>query len=358
MASKVFHIHLGKASAQGQEDAAARLMAALGAGWIFEKADLVAIKVHVGEKRNTTHMRPEIVAAAVSVLKDAGAEPFVTDTATLYKGERQNGVRHAFLAAAHGFGLSEVGAPFIPVDGISGNYEREVQVGGELHETVRIAGDTLLADGLVVVTHATGHPGSGLGGAIKNVGMGLASRAGKMRQHSTVKPEVKPNECEGCGKCRKWCPADAIGEREGMSYIAADKCIGCGECIAVCRFGAMVFNWGVESPLLQKAMAEHAAGALRHFGKKALFLTSLMDMTAGCDCYDREQKPVMEDLGLLASADIVALDQATLDITGRAAGVDLSRKSNSHLDPEVQIAHAEKMGLGSRRHELIELDPG
>ena len=355
MASKVLYIPLNTRSASEQGGAALRLMDALGSADLFAKSDLVAVKVHVGEKHNTTHVRPEIVRATVKALRSAGAEPFITDTATLYKGERQNGVRHAMIAAAHGFGLDSVGAPFIPIDGISGNYEREVRVDGELHETVRIAGDTLLADGLVVVTHATGHPGSGLGGAIKNVGMGLASRAGKMRQHSTVKPEVKPDECSGCGKCRKWCPEDAIDEREGKSHITTEKCIGCGECIAVCRFGAIVFNYGLESPLLQKAMAEHAAGALRHFGPKALFITSLMDMTAGCDCFDREQEPVMPDLGLLASRDMVALDQATLDLTAQSSGQDLARKTNSHLDPEVQISHAEKMGLGSRQYDLVEL---
>ena len=137
--------------------------------------------------------------------------------------------------------MGNTGAPFISVDGLIGTDEIEVTVNGELHETVKIAGQILMADAMIVISHATGHMGSGIGAAIKNVGMGLSSRSGKMRQHSSIKPEIKIDKCEACGKCRKWCPTDAIGEKEGVSYITQDDCIGCGECISVCRYGAVKY---------------------------------------------------------------------------------------------------------------------
>jgi uncharacterized Fe-S center protein len=316
---------------------------------------MVAVKLHVGEKNNNTYVRPELVAAVVDLIKKARGQAFLTDTSTLYKGERENAIKHALHAHAHGFGVDNTGAPFIALDGLSGTEEAEVVVDGELNKTVKIAGQILFADALAVVTHATGHMGTGLGGAIKNVGMGLSSRAGKMRQHSTIMPEVIPDKCENCGKCRRWCPADAIDEREGASYIVKEKCIGCGECLAVCRYGAVKYDFMIKSPIVQKSMAEHAAGVIRNFGEKAVFINVLIDMTTDCDCINRKQKKAAPDLGVLASTDIVAVDQATLDITQSEHGEDISAMSYPRLKPVIQIEHAEKMGMGKREYELKEL---
>jgi hypothetical protein len=185
--------------------------------------------------------------------------------------------------------------------------------------------------------------------------MGLASRSGKMRQHSTMAPEVDSDKCENCGKCRKWCPTDAISEREGVSYIAREICIGCGECIAVCRYGAVKYDFAIESSVLQKSMAEHAAGAVRHFGAKAVYVNVLVDMTRDCDCLNKRQKKQVPDVGILGSTDIVAIDQATLDLTARAHGTNLAEKFHPNLNPVVQIAHAEKVGLGKRSYQLQEV---
>jgi uncharacterized Fe-S center protein len=321
----------------------------------LHKLDMVAIKVHVGEKNNVTHIQPKLAAKIVELSQSMKAQPFLTDTSTLYKGERENGIKHTLHAHRHGYSIEQTGAPFIPVDGLSGTDETEVRVNGILHDEVKVAGQILLADALVVLSHATGHMGSGIGAAIKNVGMGLASRAGKMRQHSAITPEVEVKKCEDCGKCRKWCPTDAIDAREGASYIRQEDCIGCGECIAVCRFGAIKFDWAVESADMQKSMAEYAAGIIRHFGKKAVYINALVDMTKDCDCLNEKQKKIMPDIGILASTDMVAVDQATLDLTAKIDGQNLSERSYPQLDPAVQIAHAEKMGLGARHYELIDV---
>ena len=338
-----------------QAEAVGKVLEATGFAGLLRKLDMVAVKVHVGEKNNTTHIKPELAAEAVKISTAAGAQPFITDTATLYKGERENAVKHTIHAYRHGFHLRRTGAPFIPVDGLSGSDEAEVAVDGELHDKVKVAGQILLADAMVVISHATGHMGSGLGAAIKNVGMGLSSRSGKMRQHSSITPEVVADKCENCGKCRKWCPTEAISEREGVSYIAQENCIGCGECIAVCRYGAVKFDFAIESAVLQKSMAEHAAGVIRHFGPKAVYVNVLIDMTRNCDCLNKRQKKAVPDIGILGSTDIVAIDQATVDITARAFGTSLAEKFHPSLDPAIQIIHAEKVGMGSRAYRLQEL---
>ncbi len=335
-----------------QAEAVKKVLTATGFSKSLRKLDMVAIKVHVGEKNNTTHVKPELVAEAVNISRSAGAQPFITDTATLYKGERENAIKHTIHAYRHGFHVGRTGAPFIALDGLSGTDEAEVEVNGQLHNTVKIAGQVLLADALIVISHATGHMGSGIGAAIKNVGMGLTSRSGKMRQHSSITPEVNPEKCENCGKCRKWCPTDAISERENVSYIAREDCIGCGECIAVCRYGAVKYDFAIESPVLQRSMAEHAAGVIRHFREKVVYLNVLTDMTRDCDCLNKRQKKEVPDIGVLGSKDIVAIDQATLDITARVHGQNLGEKFHPKLDPAIQIEHAEKMGLGNRKYRL------
>jgi hypothetical protein len=356
MGSEVYVARLTDgADAKAQAAAFTRALSATGFIGRLGKRDLVAIKLHVGEKNNVTHLKPELAAVAVNRIRKAKAEPFLTDTSTLYRGQRENAVRHALHAAAHGFTIEATGAPFLPLDGLVGVHEREVEVKGETHDRVKVAGEVFYADALLVLTHATGHIAAGIGAAIKNVGMGLSSRAGKMRQHSSIEPVVEQGKCTNCGKCRRWCPADAIAEREGESFIVRKKCIGCGECIAVCRFGAIKFNYAKGSEFLQRSMAEHAAAVIRHFGAKAAYVTVLADMTRDCDCFDVNQKKFVPDVGMAASNDIVALDQATLDLTTQASGQTIAALAYPRVVPDIQIAHAEKLGLGSRKYELVEV---
>jgi uncharacterized protein len=356
MISKVYFSKLSDAAEPHlQADALERVYSASGFASCLRPRDMVAIKLHVGEKLNTTHLRPQLVARAVELLKKASTEPFITDTSTLYRGQRENAIRHALLARDHGFGAHQIGAPFIPLDGLSGNHEVEVPIDGELNQAVKVAGDLPVADALVVISHPTGHMTTGFGAAIKNVGMGLASRAGKMRQHSSVLPEVIVTTCQGCKKCIRWCPRQAIVERDKKSFIIAEKCIGCGQCIAVCRFGAIKVNYEVASPLVQKNMVEHTAGALKLIGDKVLFINVLVDMTTDCDCLNVKQRKVVTDLGVMASRDIVAVDRATLEVTQSAFHKNLSQLCYPDQDENVQLLHAEKLGLGSSQYELVEV---
>ena len=179
---------------------------------LIEPRDFVAIKFHVGEKHNTTHIKPELIKVVVEAGQQRSENVFLTETATLYKGERTNAVNHLLHAHRHGFGIERMGAPFIMADGLTGGTEITIKIDGELEKSVKIAREIAFADVLVAVSHPTGHLAAGLGACLKNLGMGLASRAGKLRQHSSIKPHINQLKCIYCKKCIKWCPEEAIAE--------------------------------------------------------------------------------------------------------------------------------------------------
>jgi uncharacterized Fe-S center protein len=325
----------------------------------ISEGDRTAVKTHFGEKHNTTHISPKLIKPVIDKLKDIKAQTFLTETSTLYKGERSNAVDHLTLAQAHGFGFETLGVPIVMADGLLGDSEIEVEIPGELYRRVNITRDAVLCDALVVVSHPTGHILTGIGACIKNLGMGLASRKGKRQQHCMQKPSVIPAECVLCGQCIRWCPEEAIIEKDGKAFILLERCIGCGECLAVCRHDAVETNCDTDSPDIQKRMAEHAFGAVIGKKGKCVYINMLIDMTAECDCMAVKQKRVVPDIGILLSDDPVAVDQATLDLTRERFGTDLGRISQPDLNPDLQLAHAEKIGMGTRSYKLktIELRP-
>jgi hypothetical protein len=340
----------------GRQVAAMRkIYRAANAAQIIQKEDLVAIKLHVGEVHNTTHVRPELIKEIASKVRGKGGQPFLTETSTLYKGQRENAVKHLLHAYNHGFSIETIGAPFIMADGLAGNTEYEVQIDAELHQSVKVAREILFADALIAVSHPTGHPLSGLGACIKNLGMGLASRMGKMRQHSNMMPEIIETKCTFCKKCMQWCPADAIVEDHAKAKIVRDKCIGCGECLAVCRFGAVKAGSDTATDFLQKSMAEHAYGAIKNKVDKCFYFNVMINMTKGCDCYTTNQEKCIPDIGILASTDPVAIDMATLDLTKKFNQHSLAEISFPQLDPLIQLRHAEKIGMGHLTYKLIEV---
>lgn len=335
--------------------AAGSLFDESGAAKRFSARDLVAVKGHVGEEKNTTYLPPAVYRVLGERLLALGAQPFLTETSTLYRGQRENAVKHLLLAHRHGFTVADTGMPFIMADGLAGTSEAEIAIPGELNSSVKIAREVRVADALVAVSHLTGHLGTGFGGVLKTLGMGLASRMGKLRQHSAMHPKIKADTCTFCQKCLRWCPADAISERSGKAWIDGAACIGCGECVAVCRFDAVRYDWGAESNVMERQIAEHALGALQGKQDRSWFLNFAVNLTKDCDCMDIEQKKLVPDLGVLASFDPVAVDQAGLDLVRRHHGRDLAELSYPELDGNVQLAHGEKIGLGSRSYTLREL---
>lgn len=322
---------------------------------LISPQDKVAVKIHVGEINNTTHISADMLPPVINAIKYEKAYPFLTETSTLYPGLRSNAIGHLKLAFEHGFTYERTGAPFVMADGLMGNSEAEVQIPGKLYKSVKIAKDAVLADAFVILSHPTGHIVSGLGACLKNLGMGLCSRKGKLQQHSSVKPSVISDKCTFCEECIKWCPEDCIVQNDGKAFIVTEDCIGCGECLAVCKFGAVSFNYAIESVEIQKRIAEYALGAVINKKEKCLYINVLTDMTTECDCMNILQKPVIPDIGILASFDPVAIDQATLDITRKRNGKDLGEISKPNLNPNIQLEHAELIGLGSRKYILKEV---
>jgi uncharacterized Fe-S center protein len=321
----------------------------------IRERDLVAVKVHVGEKGHKTFLPPEYVKPVVDCVKDAGGIPFLTDTNTLYRGQRDNGVNHLHVAFEHGFTVDRVGAPMMIADGPTGSAEVEVPVDGRYYSTVGVAEGIASANALMVVTHITGHPASGLGGVIKNLGMGLSSKKGKLAQHSKSRPAVKAKACTACGRCVDMCPVDAIAWRDDKAWIDDEKCIGCGECMAMCRYRAVGFSWDQASDDMQRRMVEHAWGALRDKAGHVGYVTFLMLMTKGCDCFGQDMKPIVPDVGILAGLDPVAMDAAALDLARDRRGKSLPEIAWSDIDPGIQIDYAAGLGLGSRDYNLIEV---
>jgi uncharacterized protein len=354
LASKVYYVRTGdNPDVNDVARAAVKIYDAANVADSINRNDYVAVKFHPGDRKNITHVTPELIASLVARVKEKEALPFMTETSTLYKGARENAVKHIMHAAEHGFTLERIGAPFIMADGLAGDNEIEVQINGELNKSVFVAREARMADFLLIVSHMTGHIGAGFGAALKNLGMGLASRKGKLRQHASINPRVVMEKCVLCQKCMEWCPAEALLEKAGRAFIDSDKCIGCGECLAVCRIGAIESNFGRENDIMQQDIAEHALGVVKN--KKCFYINVCVNMTKDCDCFAICQEKIIPDVGILGSWDPVAIDQASVDLTLQLDGGNINKVSYSHIDGTIQIKHAEKIGMGMREYEIIEI---
>lgn len=354
-------VYLAETSERAGEEemAAAARRAFEAAGLGARLRGLTAVKSHFGERGGRGFVPPRVIREVVAMVRAAGGTPFLTDTTTLYTGRRTNALDYGALVLEHGFTPEAVGAPFLCADGLVGANETEVPIEGVHHRSVALAADALRASSAVVVSHATGHLVAGLGATIKNIGMGFASRRGKLRQHSRLRPQVLADRCAGCEDCLPNCASGAIGPdprragRRPVMAIDPERCTGCGECLASCRQDAIGFDWKVGSHRLQEAMAEYALGWVQRMAGRFGCLTFVTNVTKNCDCMGRREKPLCPDVGVLAGTDPVALDQAVCDLLRERNGRTLEAMSFPKLDGSVQLAHGERIGLGTRRYELV-----
>jgi len=321
-------------------------------GDVVRDMNPTAVKTHFGEAGNDSFIPPAMVRAIVDEVRAERGEPCLVETSTLYRGRRHNALDHFNLALEHGFGPEKMGCPLLFLDGIRGNRHLEVEVNLKHFRTVAMAEDFAFVKAVVVVTHLTGHVLAGLGGAIKNVAMGLASRAGKLRQHSQGRPRVNAADCTACGTCAKWCPEGAITVDE-HAVIDHERCIGCGECVSVCPVGAIQFSWDAPPETFNEKMAEYAYGILKDKLDRAGFVTFLYRLTKQCNCMGTKGESEAPDLGILASRDCVAIDQAAVDLVNEAHGSDLFEELWPGKHYTCQLSHGQKIGLGSRDYELV-----
>ena len=331
------------------------------------KGDLTALKVHFGEVGNDSYINPVLIRPIADKVKALGARPFLTDTNTLYGGSRSNSVDHLHTAIAHGFGCEVTGSPIIIADGLKSDYYHDVTIGQKHFSRVKIAGEVFNADSMIVLSHFKAHLPAGFGGAIKNLGMGCAPAAGKAEQHST-KPIFNAELCSGCAACAESCPNTAIAVGKKISSINYEVCTGCGKCLRVCQTHAIDFNWFVDVHPFMERIAEYALGAVSGKEGRVGFFNFLINITPDCDCVPWSDAPLVADIGILASKDPVALDQASFDLVNRQAGLEnslLSKNREPGKDKfrgvwestlgNIQIDYGAEIGLGNKDYRLIEV---
>ena len=371
--SKVFFTDFRtKAHGDGLPTKLRKLILKAGLKDIDMDGKFVAIKMHFGELGNISYLRPNYARAVVDAVKSLGGKPFLTDCNTMYPGSRKNAIEHLYCAWENGFTPLTVGCPIIIGDGLKGTDDVDVPVeGGEYVKSAKIGRSVMDADIFISLSHFKGHEMTGFGGAIKNIGMGCGSRAGKTDQHSGGQPQISEELCRGCKKCLAQCANNGLYfdvETRKMK-VNTDNCVGCGRCLGACNFDAISFENEQAPELLNRRMAEYAKAVV--WGRPHFHISLVLDISPNCDCHAENDAPILPNIGMFASADPLALDQACVDACLAATPMPGSQlydhmhspDFHDHHDhfknstPESEwrscLEHAEKIGLGSREYELI-----
>ncbi len=369
--SQVFFTNLRTNPHSSLPDKMERLITRAGMTGMPLKDKFVAIKIHFGEPGNMAYIRPNFAARMAQVLRKAGAKPFLTDSNTLYSGRRSNAVDHLKSAMENGFNPISADCDVIIADGLKGTDQIEIPVeNAEYCKAPKIGAAVANADVIISMTHFKGHEQAGFGGAIKNLGMGAASVPGKLELHSNSQPKIDEEKCIGCGICVAHCAHDAIHlDDRRKAKIDYDKCVGCGQCVALCQHGgAVLADWDTSERLNYK-IAEYTKAVIA--GKPNFHVSFIMNVSPECDCWNHNDAAIVADIGILASFDPVALDQACADLVKAAPvlptdnclhdthahetleGTDKFRVMHPDTDWEAGLEHAVKIGIGSREYDLI-----
>ena len=350
-----------------QLDKLRRLCIAAGIQTIDMEGKFVAIKMHFGELGNLAFLRPNYAKVIADLCKERGGLPFLTDCNTLYPGSRKNALEHMDCANLNGFNTVTTGCQIIIGDGLRGTDEVEVPVvNGEYCKTAKIGRAIMDADVFISLSHFKGHEATGFGGALKNIGMGCGSRAGKMEMHSAGKPYVEQENCIGCGNCIRICAHGAPSIKGRKASIDQDKCVGCGRCIGVCPKDAVCASNDESNDILNRKIAEYSLAVVKD--RPHFHISLVIDVSPNCDCHAENDIPIVPDVGMFASFDPVALDRACADAVNAQpviAGSQLDEMPHVHQDHFIDSApttdwrvcleHAEKIGLGTQEYELVEI---
>lgn len=369
--AKVYFSDLRALPGTNLPDKLKKLIRRAGIGDIDFEKKMTAIKIHFGEPGNLSYLRPNWAKAVADVVKDLGGRPFLTDCNTLYVGRRKDALEHIESAYENGFTPFSTGCQVIIGDGLKGTDETYVPVhGGELVKEAKIGTAIMDADVFISLSHFKGHEATGFGGALKNIGMGCGSRAGKMEMHNSGKPSVNHEKCVGCRTCSKNCAHGAISFDENRhASINHDKCVGCGRCLGACNFDAIYNENSSAVKELDYKIAEYSKAVVD--GRPNFHINLVIDVSPYCDCHGENDVPILPDIGMFASFDPVALDQACVDACNAQTPLPGSLLDDrmhedgfcDHHDHFVNttpesgweycLEHAEKIGLGTRSYELI-----
>jgi hypothetical protein len=337
------------------------------------KGKFTAIKIHFGEPGNLAFLRPNYSKVIVDVIKNMGGKVFLTDCNTLYVGRRKDALEHLDAAYENGYNPFTTGCQIIIGDGLKGTDEAYVDVPcGEYVKAAKIGHAIMDADIIISLTHFKGHELTGFGGALKNIGMGCGSRAGKMEMHSDGRPSVKSKECIGCEACAKNCAHSAITVTDKKAKIDHTVCVGCGRCIGTCPVNAVAAAWDESNDILNKKIAEYSWAVLND--RPHFHISLVIDVSPFCDCHAENDVSIIPDIGMFASFDPVALDMACADMANQepiisgsyleeqSKNKDCNCSNHDHFrvtHPEtnwmVCLDHAEKIGLGTKMYELIKI---
>ena len=366
MASKVYFTNFRATPRENLPQKLARLAKKAGMLDIDFENKFTAIKIHFGEPGNLAYLRPNYSKVIVDLIKEQGGRVFLTDCNTLYVGRRKNGLDHMDAAYENGYNPFATGCHVVIADGIKGTDEVLVPIDGDYVKEAKIGRAVMDADVVISLNHFKGHEATGFGGALKNLGMGCGSRAGKMEMHSAGKPYVKQKKCIGCGQCQKICAHSAITIADKKASIDHDKCVGCGRCIGICPVDAVKPAEDESNDILNCKIAEYSLAVLKD--RPHFHISLVMDVSPCCDCHAENDAPIVPDVGMFASFDPVALDIACADAVNKQpviADSRLGEQPHVHHDhfkdnhPETNwmscIDHAVKLGIGSKEYELIQI---
>lgn len=370
--SKVYFTDMRALPGTNLQQKLVRLIKKAGMEQIDFSRKFVAIKIHFGEPGNLSFLRPNFAKSVADTVKELGGMPFLTDCNTLYVGRRKNALDHIDAAYENGYSPFSTGCQILIADGLKGTDELDVPVvGGEYVTAAHIGRAIMDADIFISLNHFKGHEGAGFGGALKNIGMGSGSRAGKMDMHCAGKPDVHPSQCRSCGVCAKNCAHSAISfDGAGKASINHDRCVGCGRCIGACNFDAIRNNNDSANDEMNCKIAEYSKAVLD--GRPSFHINIVNQVSPYCDCHSENDTAIIPDVGMFASFDPVALDVACADacnkmpvLPGSLLDDQLKQHGDGHHDhfcntfPTTNwrscVEHAEKIGLGNQGYELITL---
>ncbi len=338
----------------------------------FEEEEWVAVKTHWGSHGAFRIIPPVMIRKVVEAVRATGAKPFVTDTVRIM------GLDYLEVANQNGLNHLSCGAPVVLADGLFGRDSILVKAGPILGE-IAVASAIHDVPAMIVCTHTKGHINSGYAGAIKNLAMGCVSSRhrdhgwkkgrGSMHCHGEVTLDWNPEICTFCEQCKHICPLHAIDFNDGTFIVDEQNCWHCGRCSRVCQEGALTLPQDDET--FQKGLAEAAAAVLSTFTPgKVTYVNVLLEIQPECDCMPVADVPVIQDQGIMVSDDIVAIEQACLDMLRSAPPLSQSAAEEAGIKPgddvmfrlnprpmQLQIDEAERLGLGTKEYELVRVEP-